>query len=409
MDSSKIDFSKIPESPGVYIFKGAKSKILYVGRATELRSRIRSYFSNTLEVSRGKRLVQALNKIKKIETIETSSVLDTYILEANLIKKHQPEFNVVDKDNKSFQFVCITKEDFPRVLIVRGRDLKNRLSEFSHTYGPFPKGSVLKEALKIIRKIFPYRDSCRVYDKKRKINKKCLRAEIGLCPGTCSGDIGKREYSKCIRELRLFFEGKKKQLINSLEKDMKNYAKKKEFEKAEYTKRKLFSLKHIQDVNLIKREFAEGSSGRFRVEGYDVAHIAGKSSVGVMVVNFDGEMEKNEYRVFNIKNAKSADDVGALEEILERRLNHSEWRYPGLVVIDGGKGQLNRAKKIFEKYELDIPIVSVVKDDRHKPKDILGSKEYIHTHEKEILDVNSEAHRFALSRHKAKRKKDMFA
>ena len=162
MKRENIDFTTIPETPGVYLFRDAKDVVLYVGRATDLRSRVRSYFSDRLVTDRGPRLAEAVEQTERIETRETDSVLDAYIVEANLIKEYQPTFNVVDKDNKSFQFVGITKEDFPRVLLIRGRELEQGTASapLSHTFGPFPRGAILKEALRILRKILPYRDQC---------------------------------------------------------------------------------------------------------------------------------------------------------------------------------------------------------------------------------------------------------
>lgn len=406
MKREAVDFRTLPESPGVYLFRGARGKVLYVGRATELRSRVRSYFSDRLGEDRGLRLTDAVEKTRRIETVPTDSVLDAYILEANLIKKYQPPYNVIDKDNKSFQFVGITDEAFPRVLIVRGRELERGMSgtAFSHTFGPFPRGALLKEAMKVLRKILPYRDSCAPYDSKGgKPPRKCFRAQLGLCPGVCVGLITEKEYGKRIRELRLFFSGKKRQLIALLEREMQAHAKKREFEKAEEVKRRLFSLNHIQDVSLIKKEFAEGGADRFRVEAYDVAHLGGKQTVGVMTVLVDGERDVSEYRTFTIRDAAPGDDVGALRELLERRFRHPEWRFPRLIVMDGGKIQLSAAEKVLRGMGIQIPIVSVVKTAGHRPRAILGAREYARTRERDILAANAEAHRSALSRHRGKR------
>ena len=189
----------VPEVPGVYIFRNTKNIPLYVGRATNLRSRVRSYFSNRLAIDRGQRLTEAVKQTKHIETRETDSVLEAYILEANLIKEYQPPFNVVDKDNKSFQFIGITKEDFPRVLVIRGRELERETAKtlFSDIFGPFPKGAILKEALRILRKILPFRDKCTPYNpQSKKQQKKCFQAQIGLCPGICDRTMEKEAYKK---------------------------------------------------------------------------------------------------------------------------------------------------------------------------------------------------------------------
>ena len=411
MKRENIDFTTIPETPGVYLFRSAKDVVLYVGRATDLRSRVRSYFSDRLVTDRGPRLAEAVEQTERIETRETDSVLDAYIIEANLIKEYQPAFNVVDKDNKSFQFVGITKEDFPRVLLIRGRELEQGTTSasLSHIFGPFPRGAILKEALRILRKILPYRDQCTPYTPARKKQpKKCFQAQLGLCPGVCDGTMDKEAYKKRMREIRMFLGGNKKQLIRMLEKDMKEYAREQEFEKAEEVRRRIFALQHIQDVSLLKKEPTESAATTFRIEAYDVAHTAGMQAVGVMVAVIDGEAMPSEYRVFTIREATEGDDVGALREILSRRLNHPEWQMPNLIVVDGGKAQVAAAEAVLRGNEVRIPVVSVVKTEKHAPREILGSKEHTQPHEKDIIAANAEAHRFAIARHRRKRSQAMF-
>ena len=188
---------------------------------------------------------------------------------------------------------------------------------------------------------------------------------------------------------------------------MNQYAKEKAFEKAGEVKRKIFALEHINDIALIKEDLNNsGNQSDFRIEAYDIAHMSGKNMVGVMTVLLNGEVAKREYKKFKIKTKFEADDTGALAEILERRFNHSEWPIPNLIVVDGGKAQLNITNKILKQFNLDILIVSVLKDERHKPKDILGDKTFARKYEREILLVNSEAHRFAITYHKQMRNKN---
>ena len=411
MKQEDIDFSILPETPGVYLFRDAKNVILYVGRATDLKSRIRSYFSNRLASDRGQRLVEAVEQTENIETTETDSVLDAYILEANLIKKYQPPFNVVDKDNKSFQFIGVTKEDFPRVLLVRGRQLEQEVAnkKFSHIFGPFPRGAILKEALRILRKILPFRDQCTPHTAGKKQPKKCFQAQLGLCPGVCDGSMNKEEYKKRMREIRMFLGGNKKQLVRMLEKEMKEYAQEQEFEKAEEVRRRIFALQHIQDVSLLKKDDIEDDTTTFRIEAYDIAHTAGTQTVGVMVVFVNGEPTPSEYRVFTIREATEGDDIGALREILSRRLGHPEWQMPNLIVVDGGKAHITAAEAVLRGNEVAIPVVSVVKTEKHTPRELLGAKEYTQPHEKNIIATNAEAHRFAIARHRRKRSQEMFS
>ncbi len=407
MRRDDIDFRTLPEEPGIYIFRGARNRMLYVGRATDLRSRVRSYFSSRLEADRGPRLSEVLEQAKRIEAIPTDSVLEAYILEAKYIKQHEPPYNVADKDNKSFQFVGITDEAFPRVVTVRGRNLEQGVpgTAFKYVFGPFPRGGTLKEALKILRRILPYRDTCSPAPN----GKKCFRAQLGLCPGMCAGLIDRKEYAGRVRELVLFFSGRKKQLLTVLEREMKRYARQREFEKAEDIRKRIFALTHIQDVALIKEENIsdETDNSTFRIEAYDVAHLAGTDTVGVMVVFLDGEPAPAEYRTFTVRDAKAGDDIGALREILERRLRHAEWRFPNLAVVDGGKAQLSAAERILEKYGLAVPVVSVVKNEKHAPRDILGSAGHVSVRERDIIRANAEAHRFAIGRHRRKRTRSM--
>ncbi len=415
MKQHDLDFKIVPELPGVYLFRGVGDVVLYAGRATDLRSRVRSYFSGRLASDRGARIVDAVEQAKRVEIIPTDSVLEAYILEANFIKKYKPAYNVVDKDDKSFQFVGITKEDFPRVLVVRGRNVEQGITsmEFSHIFGPFPRGGMLKEALRVLRKILPFRDSCVPHDRASgKSSRMCFRAQLGLCPGMCAGLIDKKAYAKRIREIVLFFSGKKKQLIAMLEREMKQYAKEREFEKAEEVRRRIFALTHIQDVALIKKESIDTGSvpgvRSFRIEAYDIAHLAGKDTVGVMVVLVDGEMSPADYRTFTIREAVSGDDIGALREILERRLRHSEWPLPRLIVMDGGKAHLDAAQNILTESGIAIPIVSVVKTEKHTPRAVLGAPMFARDYEHAIIRANAEAHRFAITRHRQKRSRGMF-
>lgn len=377
----------LPDAPGVYFFKRG-SRILYIGKATSLKDRVKSYFARDILLTRSPLIAKMLEEAKKIEFIQTDSVLEALLLEANEIKKHQPVYNSKEKDDKSYNYVTVTKEDFPKVLITRG----------SGTYGPFPHGAELKEALKIIRKIFPFRD-----DKCKLGGKRCFNAQIGLCPGPCAGRISKKDYRRIIRHLTLFFEAKKTKLIKSLEKEMKALARERRFEEAEKVKRKIFALEHIQDIALIKQDlgFKIHDSG-MRVEAYDVAHISGTDTVGVMTVVEDGELNKSQYRKFKIHNGKN-DDTASLQETLIRRFAHPEWKFPDLVVVDGGKGQINAATEAIKKTGLNIKVVSVVKDERHKAREVMGDKK----HSREILLANSEAHRFAITYHRKLRGKGL--
>lgn len=408
MQVNDLQKNKLPDSPGVYFFLGPKREILYIGKATSLKARVRSYFTTDVVRTRGPVIQKMVVEAESIDFRQTDSVLEALILEASLIKTHKPTYNSREKDDKSYNYLVITKEDFPRVLTVRGKDLDQKFSakEIKHLFGPFPEGGLFKEAMKLVRKIFPFRDTCTPYGKEeKKAARPCFNAQIGLCPGVCSGAVSKREYAQMINHIRLFFEGKKSSLVRELQKEMKEYAKKQEFEKAAQIRKKLFALQHINDVTLLKREVRDLPRGQgvFRVEAYDIAHTSGKAMVGVMTVVENGEIKKSDYRKFKIKTVEGSNDTAALSEVLSRRLGHDEWRLPNLIVMDGGKAQVNVAHSILVQFGYQIPIVGVVKDERHRARELIGHKASIKEHESSIILANSEAHRFAIGFHRKKR------
>ena len=433
MDITKYN---LPDAPGVYYFLGPSKlgqspknnrEILYIGKATSLKDRVRSYFNGDLGDTRGPKIEQMLNLATDLKWQETGSVLEALILEADLIKKHQPPYNTREKDDKSYWYVIVTKEDYPRVLMRRGRELEKdvvKKYELDQKFGPFPHASELKAALKIVRKIFPYRDTCVPYEERKEKSKVpdlrgCFNNQIGLCPGVCTGVIDKKAYSRIIKNLTLFFEGKKEQVIKNLEKGMKVAAKAQNFEEAARWRNQIFALKHIQDVSLLKNVESEnflfeevnavtGDNktkkiiGGFRLEAYDVAHLAGTGTVGAMAVWEGRELNKSEYRLFKLRgqSAHKSDDTGNLAEILSRRFNRREWPLPDLVVLDGGQAQLNVAQEVLTQLGISLPLVSVVKDDKHRPREIIGNQTMAKNHRREILATNADVHRFVLAYHR---------
>lgn len=402
MKKQELSTLKLPDNPGVYFFRDREGAILYIGKATSLRDRVRSYFNPDLMKQRGLRLVTMVTISDTVTFQETGSVLEALLLESKYIKKHNPPYNTKEKDNKSFTCVVITKEKFPRVLSMRIRDFEKRFSkkDVSKVYGPFASLSQLREAMKIIRKMFPYRDKCDLNQAKP-----CFNAQIHLCPGVCVGKITEAEYKRHIENIKKLFEGKRTEIKQSLESQMKSYAKKHLFEKAGLIRNTLFALDHIKDIGLIKEEeILSFKKNDFRIEAYDVAHISGTSRVGVMTVIVGKDKETNEYRKFKLPEATN-DDYQGLREILTRRFSHKEWQYPDLIVTDGGVAHKQTAEKVLVEVGVLIPVVSVVKNEHHKPKDILGDKVHVDYHKKEILLANAEAHRFAIGYHKTLRNK----
>lgn len=434
MRSQDLKKFKLPDAPGVYFFKRGKDT-LYVGKASSLRDRVRSYFSADLITTRGQRIVDMVTRARGVDFRQTDSVLEGLLLEAELIRKLKPPYNSEGKDDKSFNCVVITDEDFPRVLIIRQRDLSlsqlrikpaRRLAggdkglKIRTTYGPFPHGAELREALKIIRRIFPYRDdrcsppSTSVADNTHsnvleniRIGKPCFNRHIGLCPGVCTGEILKREYGKTVRWIQLFFEGRKRGLIRTLEREMKRAAKKEAFERAGELKRKIFALNHIQEIALIKRrEKPAVHSEHFRIEAFDISHFGGKEIVGAMAVVENGEAEKSEYRLFKLRSLSGAHEARGVKELLTRRFAHPEWTVPELIIVDGNDVQKEAAERTLLSLKQSIPVIALIKDEKHQPRELVGDRALITTYRSAILLANSEAHRFAL---KFQRKRRRFA
>ncbi len=408
-----LDNLELPQTPGVYFWRDNSNNILYIGKATNLRDRTRSYFAPDLIKTRGPRLVDMVFKSSTVTWQETSSVLEALILEANLIKQYQPYYNRDEKDDKSFNCVAITKEDFPRILLVRKKDVDERAKtvrplrskvaiKYDTVFGPYPHGSSLKEALRIIRGIFPFRDRASAMK-----DKEAFYQQIDLSPATATAE-DKANYRKTIGRIKMMLQGKFSSLKTELKREMTAAAKSEQFEEANDIKHKLFALEHIKDVSLIKRELVTGNTDEtFRIEAYDIAHLSGKQMVGVMTVVENATANKNEYRKFIIKGFDTANDPGALREILTRRLAHTEWRYPDVIVVDGNIIQINAAKSVLDEVQLAIPIVAVTKDEHHRAKSLSGPTELIELHKYGILLANAESHRFAITFHKARRSKAM--
>jgi excinuclease UvrABC nuclease subunit len=299
--------------------------------------------------------------------------------------------------------------------------------------------------MKIIRRIFPYidaqsakRDNFEFYRQlgltpnvaQKKTSRKVLGSPVHAQAlgrpdhSEKSFSASRKQYLKNISNLKLFFQGRKKKIVQNLKKEMLAFAKKKEFEKAGEVKKRIFALEHINDIALIKEDLTTSpglgnfprftpkgpyamknpqAPAPFRVEAYDIAHMLGKNMVGVMTVIEDGEVAKNEYKKFIIRTQSGANDTGALEEVLSRRFRHTEWGLPSLVVVDGSTAQINVAKRVLNRYQFDIPIIAVIKDDKHKAKALMGDEVVIKQHKKAILLANSESHRFAIAFHKKKR------
>ncbi len=376
--------------------KDAAGKILYIGKAVNVRRRVSSYFTRPHDA----RIEGLVREIKTIDFKKTDTGIEALILESELIKKHQPPFNIKEKDDKSFLYVEMTGERFPRIFLARGKDKPN-----GKRYGPFTSASSIREALRIIRKIFPYATHP---EPKKPQTRACFDYQIGLCPGTCIGAISRKDYLKNIKNIELFFGGKKERIIKNLEREMKTASKALDFERAGELKRQLFALQHIQDVAVISDDKIQNPNDKFkkttRIEGYDISNISGASAVGSMVVFTNNEPDKKEYRKFKIKTVFQPNDFGMLQEVLERRLKNN-WPLPDLFLIDGGRGQVSAVRGILGKAGIKIPVIGIVKGPERKRNDIIG-KIPSFTDLQTLIKVRDEAHRFAITYHKKVRSRE---
>jgi len=375
MASLKEQVKKFPKSSGVYLFLDKNGKVLYVGRATSLKKRVSNYFEKGLEP----RISEMVSLAKKVKYIKTNNLLEAVVLEANLIKKYWPKYNIKERDNRSFIYLVILKKDFTHPIIVRGQELKKFPPEKAEIFGPYQSLTLVNNALKILRRFFPY-STC-------KINsfRPCFDYQIGLCPGACIGAISKEDYQKNIDNLILFLKGENKKLFKIIAKE---------------NPEKLKALKHIQDVALISKEDYYLKQNLYRIEGYDISYFQGKIPYGSMVVFINSKKSPSDYRIFKIKDAKPKNDLEALGEVIQRRLKHQEWRLPDLIVIDGGKPQIEYLSKIFKKLQVKIPFVGISKYQKDKfvfPKNTkITVKNLIESQKDTLLKVRDEAHRFAL-------------
>jgi excinuclease ABC subunit C len=405
-------YTKLPDTPGVYLMKDARGRIIYIGKAGNLKRRVSSYFQKAHDY----RIEKLVSEIRTIDHRTTDSALEALILESALIKKHQPPYNIREKDDKSFLYVEVTKEKFPRVLLVRGKELAEKRR--GTLFGPFTFASELKEALRILRRIFPwnthgpeelakFKESLPAKAGRRRA---CFNYEIGNCPGACAGTLAPRDYARTVRYLKDFFEGKKQVILRSLERDMRAAAKALEFEKAARLRGQVFALRHIRDTALInKSEFGDfgAAEGVFRrIEGYDISNISGTSAVGSMVVFMNGEPDKNEYRKFRIRTVHQSDDTAMLREVIERRLGRippaGGWTLPDLLLIDGGKGQVRTVERVLAEHGVKLPVVGIAKGPERKKNEFIGTLPKWAS-EQTLIRVRDEAHRFAVAYHRVVR------
>ncbi len=411
----KEKLKSLPAAPGVYFHKNTEGEVIYVGKAAVLKNRVRQYFQKSQKDPKTMALVA---EIADTDWEVVDSEMDALFLEAEMIKRYMPKWNILLRDDKSVSYVRVNfKDEVPYVTLTR-----NPVDDGAKYVGPFYAKTGIEKALRILRRTFPYYD--RPYDGKRTLN-----TDLGLTPGIEKGRTTPAEYKKDLRKLVRYLEGGKAKLVRELEKAMKEAAAAGRFEEAAKARDQLFSLKELQKkIVFSDREFLDISADQAlaalqellglddpprRIEGYDISHQSGTNAVGSMVVFINGAASRTDYRKFKLRTS-SNDDLRSMTEVVTRRLRHQEWELPNLVVLDGGAGQVNAIAPLFAPY--GIPVIGRDKSGNHarnaKTKLILpgggilgiGNESHV---AKLIARIDEESHRFAINYHTLLKRKNM--
>lgn len=437
-DKIRILNGELPPRPGVYFMRDTAGELLYIGKATSLRTRVGSYFQRPQDA----RISAMVAKIGRIDWQETPTAVEALILEANLIKKFQPPYNVMEKDDKSWTHLAFTREPFPRPVFIRGHELARAPKrQFLKTFGPFRSAGSVQAALDALRRSFPW-TTCRPGR-----NRPCFYRHLKLCPGVCDGTITSAEYVKIIRGLMRIFGGGRSAVVRDLKREMAAAAKAEDFERAATLRDRLYQLDHIRDMAVMKREdrgIEEFIDIFGRIEGYDVSNIGGQDAVVSLVVFEDGRPKKSAYRKFRIRTVEGPNDVAMLAEVIRRRFSTSHqspvirhqplttpnlrtsappnldiapnddpriWPKPDLLLIDGGSGQLNAVRHELVRAKISIPLVGIAKGPDRKQDELVYDKRdhelarLVQAFKPVLQQVRDEAHRFAVGYHRKLRAK----
>lgn len=385
---------------------------MYVGKATSLKKRVESYFTRP----RDNRIQTMVTQIASIDYIEQPTAIEALFLEANLIKRYQPYYNVLEKDDKSFSYLVITNEEYPRPFLLRATDFDERSAgSYKAVYGPFKSARAVRASLDIIRKAIPW-STC-VPDQKRA----CFYYSIKQCPGVCVRSISPREYGKVVKDLMAFFNGKRFDLIKKYKKDMQKASDAQKYELAGDLRNRVRSLEHIQDVAVLAKDDrplpagAEKNPIMGRLECYDISNISGTSATASMVVFKHGAPVKGLYRKFKIRTVFGPDDYASMREVLARRFKHKDhgWEWPDFILMDGGIGQINAALEVVSKLDSAriMPVAGMAKGPKRDKDQIImarpfaGLQKLADKHQDILVHARDEAHRFAIAYHRKLRSK----
>ena len=423
-----------PVAPGLYFMKDAEDKVLYIGKAKNLRSRVASYFQPgaKLAESRGPWIVDMIHKTVTVDYLQTASEVDAILQEARLIKDIHPPYNSDLKDAKSFPYLEITtRQEFPGVYITRNpQDSKNRL------FGPFTNVNDLRAVLVVLQKIYRFR-TCKLdistKDEKRRFFRPCILYNIRQCTAPCGDRVSKADYKAQIQDLVKFLKSKRATVLRQLKKQMEQASENQDYEAAGMYRDRIRLIENLDKRGTVQgnvqpevfaadptealvrlQELLKSPQPIRIIEGFDIAHLAGSETVGSMVQFIDGRPFKDGYRRFKIKSVKGVDDYASLKEVVTRRYKRAlagEELWPDLVLIDGGIGQLHAAEDAFIEMNAPIPQLASLA----KKEEII----FVHGHEnphkrpsndparKLLQYIRDEAHRFAQHYHHLLRSKHM--
>ncbi|MDP3764519.1 MAG: GIY-YIG nuclease family protein [bacterium] len=436
--------AKLPASPGVYLFKNKAGEIIYIGKSGNLKNRVKSYFSSFAKASEDKHKgvkffnpakVKMLAEITDIEILRTDSEIAALIKESELIKKHKPKFNVLMRDSKNYLYVAIThstgsgqaKEEFPKIIPLHQPN-SYKLKTKS-CLGPFTDGTAVRKTLHILRDIFPY-CTC-----KQKHETKCLNAHMGRCLTFCclkSTNLARasdrrlmlNEYKKNIRAIKSVLSGRSQVLLKEFKKEIKQVIKNQNFELAKTIKNQITNLDSVlKHTKVLTEKFEFASPSIFkddksdftllgfkenpkRLETFDVSNFQGAEAVGSMVVfelqeNGEYKSNKNEYRKFKIKTVHGINDPAMIAEIIKRRLNNN-WTLPQLIIVDGGRTQLNAALEILSPTKIRVVSLAKKLEEIYLPenKEPILAQKFGRSLKYLFQSIRDEAHRFAINYHR---------
>lgn len=401
----KAEIASMPDAPGVYLMKDAQGRILYIGKAKSLRKRLFSYFGRDLS----SKTLSLMSYVSDIDYRLSSCESMALLLEAGLIHKYKPKYNVSLRDDKSFPLVKITNEEFPRVHIARKKE-----ADGARYFGPYTNATLLRDALKIVRHYFPYR-SC-----KRLPKKTCIYYRLKLSPAPCAGKISKSEYAKTIKQICLILEGKSDNLLKELARLMHSKAKEQEFEEAAVLRDKLIALSAFKPAYTLEASAAQLKEVLGlkalprRIEAFDVSNIFGRQASASMVSFYNGLADKAGYRRFRIKTVKESNDCQMLAEAVlrrYRRVREENLPLPDLILVDGGKGQLRAVKKELEHLGFNIPVISLAKKEELVHRLVSSTPLRLKSNSaalRLLQHIRNESHRFALAYHRILRRRHAF-